>query len=40
MSVIWPIAFVLVTTLSFACGWVLHVFVEKPSLRVREWLAA
>lgn len=36
----WPIGFAVVTGLSFAIGYVLHVLVEKPSLRIREWLAA
>jgi peptidoglycan/LPS O-acetylase OafA/YrhL len=36
----WPLAFTVVTIGSFAIGYVLHVLVEKPSLRIREWLAA
>lgn len=40
MAYVWPLAFVIVTVLSFAVGYVLHVLVEKPSLRIREWLAA
>lgn len=40
MAYVWPLAFVLVTVLSFVVGYVLHVLVEKPSLRMREWLAA
>lgn len=36
----WPMAFAVVTTLSFAIGYALHVLIEKPSLRIREWLAA
>jgi len=36
----WALVFVVVTSLSFVVGYVLHVLVEKPALRVREWLAA
>jgi peptidoglycan/LPS O-acetylase OafA/YrhL len=36
----WPIAFVVVSAGSFAIGYALHVLIEKPSLRIREWLAA
>jgi peptidoglycan/LPS O-acetylase OafA/YrhL len=40
MALTWTLAFTLVTALSFGVGYVLHVLVEKPALRVREWLAA
>ncbi len=40
MAVIWPVVVVVVMGLSLLVGYVLHVLVEKPSLRVREWLAA
>jgi peptidoglycan/LPS O-acetylase OafA/YrhL len=40
MLYVWPAAFAGVTVVSFAIGYVLHVLVEKPSLRIREWLAA
>ena len=31
---------VVVTAASFVIGYLLHVFVEKPSLRIRDRLAA
>jgi len=37
---VWPALFALVTVLSFVLGYVLHVLVEKPSLWVRDRLAA
>jgi peptidoglycan/LPS O-acetylase OafA/YrhL len=37
---VWPALFALVTVLSFLLGYVLHVLVEKPSLWVRDRLAA
>lgn len=40
MVVVWPISLALLMFLSMGLGYVLHVLVEKPSLRVREWLAA
>jgi peptidoglycan/LPS O-acetylase OafA/YrhL len=36
----WVLVFVVVVTLSWLVAYVLHVLVEKPSLRMREWLAA
>jgi peptidoglycan/LPS O-acetylase OafA/YrhL len=40
MWVIWPGAVLVLSGLSLAVAYLLHVFVEKPSLRLREWLAA
>jgi peptidoglycan/LPS O-acetylase OafA/YrhL len=40
LVLVWIAAFALVTASSFAIGYVLHVLVEKPSLRLREKLAA
>ncbi|MFO0684097.1 MAG: acyltransferase [Sandaracinus sp.] len=39
-AAIWVLTFAGVIVLSFAAGYVLHVLVEKPSLRIRERLAA
>ena len=36
----WALVFTVVTLVSWALGYVLHILVEKPSLRVRQWLAA
>lgn len=40
MLVIWPVSLTLLMLLSLGAGYVLHVFVEKPSLKLRERLAA
>lgn len=40
MYVIWPISLFVVMALSLAAGYLLHVFVEKPSLALRDRLAA
>jgi peptidoglycan/LPS O-acetylase OafA/YrhL len=40
MSVVWPLCLALLMLLSMALAYVLHVVVEKPSLRVRERLAS
>lgn len=37
---VWPLAMLSVTVSSFALGYLLHVFVEKPSLRLRDRFAA
>ncbi len=37
---VWVLTFAGVVVLSFAAGYVLHILVEKPSLRIRERLAA
>jgi peptidoglycan/LPS O-acetylase OafA/YrhL len=39
MGLVWLAALVIVTVLSFAIGYALHVLVEKPFLRVRDRLA-
>ena len=38
--VIWPLTFAVTAVVSFVVGYVMHIFIEKPSLRIREWLAA
>lgn len=40
MLVIWPVTFFGTVVLSFAIGYLMHILIEKPSLRIREWLAA
>ncbi len=40
MWIVWPGALVVVTLVSFLIAYVLHVLVEKPSLRIRSRLAA
>jgi peptidoglycan/LPS O-acetylase OafA/YrhL len=40
LEVIWPTTFVLTVILAFATGYVMHILIEKPALRAREWLAA
>ena len=40
LLVIWPLAFGFVTLASFAVGYVMHIVIEKPSMRMRQWLAA
>ncbi|HQY65085.1 MAG TPA: acyltransferase [Polyangiaceae bacterium] len=40
LLVVWPLSFVLVMVASFALSYALHVLVEKPSLRLRERIAA
>jgi peptidoglycan/LPS O-acetylase OafA/YrhL len=40
MGVVWPLSLVVLMASSLALGYVLHVVVEKPSLRIRERLAA
>jgi peptidoglycan/LPS O-acetylase OafA/YrhL len=40
MLVIWPLSLASLMLMSLALGYVLHVTVEKPSLRLRERLAA
>jgi peptidoglycan/LPS O-acetylase OafA/YrhL len=39
MIIIWPVSLALVMLLSLGLGYVMHVIIEKPSLRVRERLA-
>jgi peptidoglycan/LPS O-acetylase OafA/YrhL len=38
--VVWPASLAAVMALSFVLGYAMHVLVEKPSLRIREMLAA
>ena len=40
LLIVWPVAFVGVTAASFAIGYVMHLIIEKPSMRMRQWLAA
>lgn len=40
MWVTWPLSLLVVMIASLAVGYVMHVLIEKPSLRVRDWLAA
>jgi peptidoglycan/LPS O-acetylase OafA/YrhL len=40
MVVVWPAALTALLASSLALAYVMHVLIEKPSLRVREWLAA
>lgn len=40
MGVIWPLSLFLVMAISLAFGYLLHVLVEKPSLALRDRLAA
>ena len=40
MMIVWPAALASVIVCSLAIAYALHVFVEKPSLRIRERLAA
>ncbi len=38
--ILWPASVFVLMTLSIALAYLMHVFIEKPSLRIREWLAA
>lgn len=40
MSVIWPLSLALLMVVSLVLAYVIHVLIEKPSLRLRQWLAA
>ena len=40
MLVIWPIALVALSALSLGLAYIMHVLIEKPSLKIREILAA
>jgi peptidoglycan/LPS O-acetylase OafA/YrhL len=40
MVIVWPLSLAALLVLSLMFGYLLHVLVEKPSLRLREWLAA
>jgi hypothetical protein len=39
MSVVWPFSLAAALLLSFLVGYVLHVMIEKPSLRLRDRIA-
>jgi len=39
MIYVWPLSVVALVGLSLAVGYVLHIFIEKPSLRLRDRLA-
>ncbi len=38
--ILWPASLVTLLALSLALAYVMHVVIEKPSLKIREWLAA
>ena len=40
MIVVWPASLVALMLLSLGLGYLLHVVIEKPSLRIRERVAA
>ncbi|MFO0667600.1 MAG: acyltransferase [Polyangiaceae bacterium] len=40
MVVVWPASLVFLTLSSMAIGYLMHILIEKPSLKVRQWLAA
>jgi len=40
LLIVWPVAFIGVTLASFAIGYLMHLIIEKPSMRMRQWLAA
>jgi peptidoglycan/LPS O-acetylase OafA/YrhL len=40
MWITWPLSLTVAMIASLIVGYVLHVLVEKPSLRIRDWLAA
>jgi peptidoglycan/LPS O-acetylase OafA/YrhL len=40
LTVLWVGALVVLTLSSMALAYVMHVVIEKPSLKIREWLAA
>jgi peptidoglycan/LPS O-acetylase OafA/YrhL len=40
LSVVWSLSMVIVTALSLALAYLLHILVEKPSLRLRDRFAA
>jgi peptidoglycan/LPS O-acetylase OafA/YrhL len=39
MTIVWPAALIALLVSSLALAYVMHVVIEKPSLRVRERLA-
>jgi peptidoglycan/LPS O-acetylase OafA/YrhL len=40
MMIVWPVALLALLASSLALAYVMHVVIEKPSLRLRERLAA
>jgi peptidoglycan/LPS O-acetylase OafA/YrhL len=40
MALVWPASLVTIMLASLLLAYVMHVCIEKPSLRIREWLAA
>lgn len=40
LVLVWPLSMLLTTALSFLIGYLMHIFIEKPSLYLRERLAA
>jgi peptidoglycan/LPS O-acetylase OafA/YrhL len=40
MALVWPLAFVSIVVCSHAVAYLLHVFIEKPALQLRERFAA
>lgn len=40
MAFVWPASLVVLMLLSFVAGYAMHILIEKPSLRIREMLAA
>jgi peptidoglycan/LPS O-acetylase OafA/YrhL len=36
---LWPTSVLVLFLMSLAVGYVMHIFIEKPSLRIRDWLA-
>ena len=40
MLLIWPVSLAAVSAMSLAVAYLLHIFVEKPSLKIRDRIAA
>ncbi|AKV03125.1 acyltransferase 3 [Labilithrix luteola] len=40
MLLVWPLSLAALMAGSLGAGYLIHVLIEKPSLRIREWLAA
>ena len=38
--ILWPASLVVLLALSIGLAYVMHVVIEKPSLKIRGWLAA
>jgi peptidoglycan/LPS O-acetylase OafA/YrhL len=39
MAIVWPMSVALLMALSLGLAYVMHVLIEKPSLRIRERIA-